>query len=394
MKISVLNKREDFNEIFLSSLKEYLKINSDHSTKVVAPGCGEISFRKNSLLNLIYTNELPLSIKSEFTDEFKYSTNLLRYVLQNIYCYFAVRSPTQRILSPIFFDIVNPSPEMLTWLILPGNHSIRIIDTKKNCSIVFAKKGFDANFLRTDARTRISYPYLPAPKVIKSDVDWNWYIEERIHGVPINKISDLEQTNSLILNAQRSIAKLRDDTLVETSLDDYWKKILSETNVLIGEIQQRENTIGKDLYQITHEISQINLSISDIMFGLCQSHGDFQPANILVGEDSVWIIDWEYSAQRSTMYDFLIFTTMGRSYTGLASRLLNQYRNIKLNNGVNSWGYFQKGDPLNLISIFLIEDLNLRLRELQTDAIFNKKDAIKPWLIQVQKFYSTVMKFQ
>ncbi len=145
---------------------------------------------------------------------------------------------------------------------------------------------------------------------------------------------------------------------------------------------------------MTHEISKMNLSSPDYTLGLCQSHGDFQLANILAGEDSVWIIDWEYSAQRSTMYDFLIFTTMGRSYTGLASRLLNQYKNIKSNHGVNSWGYFQKGDPLYLLSIFLIEDLNLRLRELQTAAIFNRKDAIKPWLTQVQKFYSAVNNFR
>jgi hypothetical protein len=390
MKISLLNKRENFDEIFLSSLKKFLIVNNNYSTKIVAPGYGDISFRKNSLLNLIYTNELPLSVKSEFINEFKYSQNFLRHILQNIYCYFAVKPLTQKILSPIFFDIVQPSVEMRTWLILPGNHSIRIIDTKKNYSIVFAKKGFDVNFLRTDALTRTLYPYLPAPKILKSDSNWMWYVEERIHGVPLNKISDPSQRNSMFLDAQRSIAKLRDDTLVEINLKDYFNKILSKTNMLINEIHQLEDTLVTELHKMTSEISKVNLYPANYFLGLCQSHGDFQPANILASKSSIWIIDWEYSAQRSTMYDFLIFTTMSRSCAGLASRLFNQYINIKQNNGVDSWGYFQKGDPLYLLSIFLIEDLHLRLKELQTDAIFNKKDAIKPWLTQIQKFYCAV----
>ena len=361
-----------------------------HSLEVLAAGRGDISFRKNSLLNLIYTDELPLSVKVKFTGEFRYSPNLFRHRLQNIYCYLAVRSFTQKIFSPIFFDISNPLPEMRTWLFLPGNHSIRIIDTEKKHSIVFAKKGFDTNFLRTDAMTRISHPYLKAPKVLATNSDWLWYVEDCITGLPINKMTDPIQIKSMLFDAQCNLGRLRDDTLTEINIKAYLKGVLEEIYIIIDEIHQLEDSLIDELHKFVLNVSKIDLNSPDFLLGLCQSHGDFQPANILSDTDSVWIIDWEYSAQRSTMYDFLVFTTMSRSGAGLASRLLNEYRKIEADDGINSWGYFQKGDPLYLISIFLVEDLHLRLKEIQSDEIMNKGVGIKSWVTQVQDFYSVV----
>jgi hypothetical protein len=43
-----------------------------------------------------------------------------------------------------------------------------------------------------------------------------------------------------------------------------------------------------------------------------QTHGDFQPANILVDEDEFWIIDWEYAARRQAGYDMLVFHCQSR----------------------------------------------------------------------------------
>ena len=390
MKISLLNKREDFEKVFLRSVKEFLMVRYGHFVEVLPAGLGEISFRKNSLLNLIYTDELPLSVKIKFTAEFKYSPNLFRQILQNTYCYLAVRSFTQQIFSPVFFDISNPPPEMRTWVFLPGNHSIRIIDIQKKHSIVFAKKGFDTNFLRTDAMTRISNPYLKAPKVLETNSDWLWYVEECIHGLPINKMTDPSQIKSMLFDAQRSLGRLRDNTLTKVNIKAYVKRILKEVRIIIDETYQFEDSLIDKLHKFMLNVSEISLNSPDFLLGLCQSHGDFQPANILSDTNSVWIIDWEYSAQRSTMYDFLVFTTMSRSGAGLTSRLLNEYGKIESDAGINSWGYFQKGDPLYLISIFLVEDLHLRLKEIQTDEINNKGVGIRSWVTQVQDFYSVV----
>jgi len=390
MKISVLNEREDFQKIFLQSLNQFLMARYDNSLEVLPAGHGKISFRKNSLLNLIYTDELPLSVKIKFIGEFKYSSNLFRHILQNTYCYLAVRSFTQRIFSPVFFDISNPLPEMRTWLFLPGNHSIRIIDTEKNHSIVFIKKGFDTNFLRADAMTRISHPYLKAPKVLETNSDWLWYVEECITGLPINKITDPIRMESMLFDAQRNLGKLRDNTLTEINIKAYLKRVLTEIHIIIDKTKQIEDSLIHELHKFMLIVSEIDLNSPDFLLGLCQSHGDFQPANILSDTNSVWIIDWEYSAQRSTMYDFLVFTTMSRTGAGLTSRLLNEYRKIESDDGINSWGYFQKGDPIYLVSVFLVEDLHLRLKEIQTDEIINKGVGIKSWVTQVQDFYSIV----
>ncbi len=56
---------------------------------------------------------------------------------------------------------------------------------------------------------------------------------------------------------------------------------------------------------------------------LAQSHGDFQPGNILVerATDRVLIVDWEYSEQRSYGYDFWVYDLAMRSPAGLADRV-------------------------------------------------------------------------
>lgn len=50
------------------------------------------------------------------------------------------------------------------------------------------------------------------------------------------------------------------------------------------------------------------------------THGDFQPANILVNREGTWLIDWEYSARRQAGYDALVFVLRSRFPAGLATR--------------------------------------------------------------------------
>ena len=51
------------------------------------------------------------------------------------------------------------------------------------------------------------------------------------------------------------------------------------------------------------------------------THGDFQPGNILINGEGVWLIDWEYAARRQIGYDALVFMLRSRRPRGLATRL-------------------------------------------------------------------------
>ena len=51
------------------------------------------------------------------------------------------------------------------------------------------------------------------------------------------------------------------------------------------------------------------------------THGDFQPGNMLVDGNKVWLIDWEYSGRRQVGYDALVYALRSRFPDGLAARM-------------------------------------------------------------------------
>ena len=61
------------------------------------------------------------------------------------------------------------------------------------------------------------------------------------------------------------------------------------------------------------------------MVDTAQSHGDFQPANILIptvsDQRNVYLIDWEYTDKRCRWYDAMVFVLNSRSPIGLAGRV-------------------------------------------------------------------------
>ena len=117
--------------------------------------------------------------------------------------------------------------------------------------------------------------------------------------------------------------------------------------------------------------------LNDYEIELVQSHGDFQPANILVDniDQQLYLIDWEYTAKRSVHYDALVFASQCRFPQELSERV----RSI-LNETNVSWNWCIKNASTKLskleLIIFLIEDLIVRLFELQIPNMINKDSGL------------------
>ena len=101
------------------------------------------------------------------------------------------------------------------------------------------------------------------------------------------------------------------------------------------------------------------------------AHGDFQPANILVDADRLWLIDWEYSGRRQAAYDVLTFMLESRFTRGLSGRLQRLITQGIPDGGLwpdfscyaNGWQDSRR--RLLYGSLFLLEELALRLEENQ-----------------------------
>ena len=57
-------------------------------------------------------------------------------------------------------------------------------------NVVFRKEGANKNYIRSLVQLRKAHPKLPGPKLHRSDELPEWYAEERIYGLPVNRVGD------------------------------------------------------------------------------------------------------------------------------------------------------------------------------------------------------------
>jgi len=380
LKIALLNSREAFEVIFARSLERFVQNFFGHTVELVPKGQGELAFRQNAQLNLIYPNIANADDLRNLSAEYRYAPRLLARLVQTVYCALAVTPPTSTLLSPRLFDLRNPAPEMANWVFLPGNHTIRVIDFGENRSIVFAKDGFDTHFLLNDARVRVDYPELPAPRVLQIDEAGGWYVEERIVGLPINRLTNQRKVENALDDAARGLEQLRSKTEKTISAKAYCEELIGR----IGVVTPDAPLLAPMVIDFTRRVGEQIAGIEDFPLTLCRTHGDFQPANILASPSRTWVIDWEYSEIRSAIYDYLVYTSRSRFAEGFGARIVRERDRARANARIDAWGFQQLGDPDALISVFLLEDLHLRLREVATEEITNKTQAIAPWLQQAE----------
>jgi hypothetical protein len=124
----------------------------------------------------------------------------------------------------------------------------------------------------------------------------------------------------------------------------------------------------------------------DFTIDLVQSHGDLQLGNILVGNTNseLYLIDWEYTEKRTIFYDSLVLATNCRKPKGLAKRIKTILDGDDL-----SWNWCVKTGGFRLskceLAVFLIEDLIVRLSELNIANLINKDNGLDLWLKEVKK---------
>jgi hypothetical protein len=387
MKIELLNKRENFPEIFKASLEQFLLRYANWSGRICW-GSGEgLQFRQNEQLNVIYPVSLARRMVDEVTREFRYNPSPARRFAQIIYAGLAIRTPLEIVVSRVMFAVERPPRDMEAWIFIPGNHSIRIIDFGRQSSIVFPKSGFDINMMRRDAAVRQRFPFLLAPRVVEAPSHGGWYIEERVRGLPLNRLSDPAQRIVALNRAVGSLRTLYAETKVSVKLDCYLERLSRELDVLLVLTGSRmaPNFLAR-LKEIQERASFVAGKAREDTLEIVQSHGDFQPGNILVDGDVIQIIDWEYSKPRSMVYDYLVFTASSRFSGGLESRLADLLDAASKNNELKSWFGIHRGDISGCFAIFLLEELTLKLEESAAGSLKDTSWNLLRWLPEVESF--------
>jgi len=99
-----------------------------------------------------------------------------------------------------------------------------------------------------------------------------------------------------------------------------------------GHLATRNKRWVENVMTLTEHVQHILPTVGgQILTAL--THGDFQPGNILVDGDRVWLIDWEYSARRQVGYDALVYALCSRFPSPLTGVHCPGARRWRLNRG-------------------------------------------------------------
>ena len=374
MKLKQLMEREEFPNIFNVTLGNYLKLKYDWYGKITWNSSSEdssMTLLVNERSNMIFPlclNPLDLRLLAR---EYAYHENPFRWLAQSAYIFFSTSRSMRNFFASHILDI-RPCPDfLLNICILPGNHSIRIINQEMDECTVLSKVGYNLDKLKNTINFRSLYSDLPGPKILDWNLSEGWYIEERIYGIPIDRLPKYNDREDVLSEAFLFLSKIRKRTLkkIDSSL---W---LREKSFMLDEaISQLPGCYSPFLKNqiISLKTNLIELFEkfynSDHKIEMAMTHGDFQSANILSPSNKeklkVYIIDWEYAGLRCSHYDLFVYNLDARRPKRLANRVKNLFQNknnLDLIFNVAGLSNLHNNNLRYLVLSFLVDELLFRL---------------------------------
>jgi hypothetical protein len=389
MRLDLLLKREDFAKTFEISFARYLfevfnisaTVNWRNNTK-------DSNFLLvNPKLNVIYSKNIDRAKLKLIVSEYEYNPNLVRRFLQKIYIKLSISTYFEHLFAK---TIVSVSPWIESFdeiCIVPGNQSIRIINLETLTARVILKEGFSSQSIKNEIYLRQKYKFLPIPKLLNVDTQSLWFEELQVSALPLNRIDNQTIKDKILIDVKRNLLKLYSETIIKIDIKNYVKSLYETCDNLITKLPEIYTKFDKkEIRDIFILLNETVKNFPDRTIDLVQSHGDLQLGNILVGNNNseLYLIDWEYTEKRSIFYDSLVLATDCRKPKGLAKRIKTILDGADL-----SWNWCIKTDGFRLskceLAIFLIEDLIVRLSELNIPNLIIKDNGLDLWLKEVKK---------
>ena len=330
MRISLLLQREPFGKILEKTLTGFLRSHFDQFYTVKWRKASSLANSNpnsqvwlcNPYLNAIFVNKVHKEVLLPVIQEFSRSAIWWRRPFQKLYVDLSTRQWTCKWFAPYIVEISPPLKGTENILVLGGNHHIPLLDYNEGVAFVIQKVGFDRELMVNDMRVRKENPYLPSPVIRDIAEDGSWYSEELILGTPINRLKDVEQGKRAVKDIIMPLFQLYEKTARKVNAVEYASDIITRIDGRIRKCSHFDRKTGDNLSKNLLEFNKIIRRWQNKEVVVAQTHGDFQPANILLGEEQAWLIDWEYTAVRQIAYDGLVLALEARSSQGLGQRVL------------------------------------------------------------------------
>ena len=389
MRLDSLLKRENFAKIFERSFARYLfevfNISATVNWKNKAKDSNFLL--TNHKLNVIYSKNIDRAKLKLIVSEYEYNPNLMRRFLQKIYIKLSISTYFEHLFAKTIVS-VSPWIESLDKVcIVPGNQSIRIINLETLTCRVILKEGFSSQSIGNEIDLRQKYKFLPIPKLLNVDSQSLWFEESQVGALPFNRIDNQNIKDKVLIDVKKNLLKLYSETTIKIDIKNYVKSLYKTCDNLITKLPEIYTKFDKkEIRDIFILLNETVKNFQDHTIDLVQSHGDLQLGNILVGNTNseLYLIDWEYTKKRSIFYDPLVLATDCRKPKGLAKKIKTILDGADL-----SWNWCIKTDDFRLskceLTIFLMEDLIVRLSELNIPNLINKDNGLDLWLKEFKK---------
>jgi tRNA A-37 threonylcarbamoyl transferase component Bud32 len=411
MRISLLLQREPFGTILEQTLAGFLETWSGRAHQVHwyegRPSVGRMRRQGqqpwlcNIYLNAIFVPGAENRTFDPIRREFGRSLAWWRRPVQRAYVAVGTSRRGARWLAQAGVGISPPLPEAERVLIVAGNHKMRLLDRAGGLSYGILKSGFPPRFMQREiaARQQAAELGLPVPPLRAVAEDGTWFSERYVSGTPANRLADSQTAREAMRKTAEALATLLEQTLEREPLDAYVARLQGQIERLMREnhllSKPQKQTLAKQVKTLTTRILRLSPAVGGSI-ATALTHGDFQPANILVNGEKMWLIDWEYAARRQAGYDALVYVSNSRSPAGLTARLGQM---VDEGDGADSlplarwpglgWEDVSRRRVHGLL--FLLEELALHLEENANPCFYRLGDGLAILQVEIPSVLESVV---
>ena len=366
MRISLLEKREDFYRILQESLNEASYFEREKKNILTE------KFIVNKYLNFIATRTINSSVFQNLINEYSNSLVWWKKIIQKIY----VRLAISKIFRKLFgHGIIELPVKHEKYLILGGNHRLRLFSKELNFSIVLLKKNERLNYLKNDIAIRTDNFMSYAPSIYEYGEDW--LKEEYFAGKPLNRLNNQEKIETFKEDVIKShLEELLIPTKKVWTKEQYAKFINEEIDFILDNVFLKKVSITKKV--IKSLLSELIDSLTNDEISVSWSHGDFQMANVLIRNNQFKVIDWESANKRFYLYDIYILEGGLKSGVSLKESIEKFKEKVA----------FSKIIDLNVdtINLLLIEELRFSVNEEYSENFYVSGFKTKQVCESIQKY--------
>ena len=382
MKIRELLQREPFGAILERTLSRYFRQRYGREFDVrwyaKNPGVGTIAAQGfqpwlcRPDLNAIFAADALSGVLDPVRRELYETPVRWRRPLQRAYFGLVSHPWLVEHLAKAAVGIKPALPDADDLLILGGNNRLRILDLQAQHVYFVLKDGFDKQSVRREVEIRQIVQSSHIPEVLYLAPDGTWFEQRYIRGAALNRLPSGRDPLPFEEQAIRLLAKWAANTVETVSIADYSRSLLDQieahlaTRVPDGleHMKAQVRTWARALCVAIERLAALEGSSIE----LALSHGDFQPGNILLEGNHLWVTDWEYNARRQRHYDILVYGLRSRFARGLANRIGRLIADHRVFHEPPWWAcpHLSEMPPERLrlvLLVFLLEDLLWRVQD-------------------------------